>query len=112
MESTRQNKISRLIQKDLGAIFQLESRRLFEGALITVTKVHVSRDLSVAKAYLSLFMTKDKEALLGVIRKHTREVRHELGLRVHNQLRIVPELQFFLDDSLDYIENIDQLLHT
>ena len=112
MESTRQQKISRLIQKDLGAIFQLESRRLFEGALITVTKVHVSRDLSVAKTYLSLFMTKDKNALLEQIRKHTKEIRHELGVRVHNQLRIIPDLQFFLDDSLDYIENIDHLLHT
>jgi ribosome-binding factor A len=112
MESTRQQKISRLIQKDLGAIFQQESRRLFEGALITVTKVHVSKDLSVAKTYLSLFLTKDKEALLELIRKHTKEIRHGLGIRVHNQLRIVPDLQFFLDDSLDYIENIDQLLHT
>lgn len=111
MESTRQNKISRLIQKDLGVIFQQESRNLFHGAMITVTKVHVAKDLSIAKTYLSLFATKDKDALLEKIRKETKEIRHLLGTRVHNQLRIIPELQFFLDDSLDYIENIENLLH-
>lgn len=111
METTRQNKISRLIQKDLGVIFQQESRNLFQGAMITVTKVHVAKDLSVAKIYLSLFVTADKNALLEKIRMQTREIRHQLGARVHNQLRIVPELLFFLDDSLDYIENIEHLLH-
>jgi ribosome-binding factor A len=110
MESTRQQKIARLIQKDMGMIFQQQSRSHFEGALITVTKVHVSKDLSVAKVYLSLYLTKDKEALLEIIREHTREIRRELGVRVHDQLRIVPELQFFIDDSLDYIENLDHLL--
>ena len=111
MESTRQQKISRLIQKDLGAIFQEQSRNHFSGALITVTKVAVTKDLSVAKIYLSLFVTKDKEALLEAIRTRTREVRHELGIRVRNQLRVIPDLQFFLDDSLDYIDNIDHLLN-
>jgi len=110
MESTRQQKISRLIQKDLGTIFQQESRNLFDGALITVTKVQVTKDLAYAKIYLSLFITTDKEKLLGKIRDHSREIRHALAQRVHNQLRIIPELHFFLDDSLDYIENIDQLL--
>jgi ribosome-binding factor A len=110
MESTRQQKISRLIQKDLGVIFQQESRNLFEGALITVTKVQVTKDLAIAKVYLSLFMTPNKETLLEKIRHHGREVRHLLVLRVHQQLRIMPELHFFLDDSLDYIENIDSLL--
>src|ERR1035438_6721698 len=106
MESTRQNKISRLLQKDLGTIFQQESRNLFFGAMITVTKVSVAKDLSFAKVYLSLFGMKDKDALIEKIRKETKEVRHLLGTRVHNQLRIVPDLQFFIDDSLDYIENI------
>jgi ribosome-binding factor A len=110
MESTRQQKISRLIQKDLGVIFQEQSRNHFSGALITVTKVSVTKDLSLAKIYLSLFVTKDKESLLEKIRTRTREVRHELGTRVHNQLRVIPDLQFFLDDSLDYIDNIDHLL--
>jgi ribosome-binding factor A len=111
MESTRQNKISRLVQKDLGTIFQQESRNLFGGAMITVTKVIVTKDLSIAKIYLSLFATKDKDALLDRIRSYSKEIRHQLGTRVHNQLRVVPELHFYLDDSLDYIENIDHLLH-
>jgi ribosome-binding factor A len=110
MESTRQQKIARLIQKDLGMIFQRESRNLFGGAMITVTKVSVAKDLSVAKSYLSLFGMKDKESTLENIRVHTKEIRRQLGQREHNQLRIIPELQFFIDDSLDYIENIDKLL--
>ena len=110
MESTRQQKISRLIQKDLGTIFQEQARNHFSGALITVTKVIVTKDLSLAKVYLSLFATKDKNALLEMIRTRTREVRHDLGTRVRNQLRVIPDLQFFLDDSLDYIDNIDHLL--
>jgi ribosome-binding factor A len=110
MESTRQLKISRLIQKDLGTIFQQESRNLFDGTLITVTKVVVTKDLAIANVYLSLFGKSDKTGMMEKIRKHGREVRHMLVQRVHNQLRIMPELHFHLDDSLDYIENIDHLL--
>ncbi|HTX88636.1 MAG TPA: 30S ribosome-binding factor RbfA [Bacteroidales bacterium] len=110
MESTRQQKISRLILKDLSMIFQIRGRSLFGGAMITVTKVHVTRDLSLAKIYLSLFATPDKNGLLEQIRGHSKEIRRELGSREHNQLRIIPELQFFIDDSLDYIDKIDQLL--
>jgi ribosome-binding factor A len=110
METTRQQKISRLVQKDLGMIFQTLGRSLFEGAMITVTKVNVTKDLSLAKIYLSLFTTRDKNTLLEKIRRHTRDIRRELGMREHNQLRIIPELQFFIDDSLDYIDNIDKLL--
>ena len=110
MESTRQLKISRLIQKDLGMIFQQLSHSLFGGAMITVTKVHITRDLAIAKIYLSLFVTSDKPALLESIRMHSKEIRRELGSRVHHQLRIIPELHFFMDDSLDYLENIENLL--
>ena len=111
METTRQHKIARLIHKGLGMIFQRESRNLFGGAMITVTKVNIAKDLSVAKVYLSLFGVKDKEELLQEIREHTKTLRRQLGSHVHNQLRIIPELHFFMDDSLDYIENIDHLLH-
>ncbi|MCK9219761.1 MAG: 30S ribosome-binding factor RbfA [Bacteroidales bacterium] len=111
MESTRQQKIARLIQKDIGIIFQQESRNLFDGALITVTKVQVSKDLALTKIYLSLFGIPDKNVLLEKIRHHGREVRYLLVQRIHNQLRVMPDLQFFLDDSLDYIDNIDNLLH-
>ncbi len=110
MESTRQLKISRLIQKDLGTIFQQESHNLFGGALITVTKVQVSKDLAIARVYLSLFITRDKPALLEKIRHQGREIRHMLARKEHHQLRVIPELHFYLDDSLDYIENIDKLL--
>ena len=79
--------------------------------MITVTKVNVAKDLSVAKSYLSLFAVKDKEVMMDNIRHHTKDIRRQLGLLEHNQLRIIPELQFFLDDSLDYIEKIDKLLN-
>jgi ribosome-binding factor A len=110
MESKRQNKISRLIQKELAEIFLLESRHLFEGAMITVTKVNVTGDLSVARIYVSLFAVRDKNDLLAKIRLLTKELRKQLGLRIRNQMRFMPELEFFMDDSLDYIENIEKLL--
>lgn len=110
MESTRQNKVSRLIQRDIGDIFQKEGRDLFSNSMITVTKVNVTRDLSVAKVYLSLFTTGDKSQLLDSIKRHTGEIRYKLGKRIGKQVRIVPEIQFFIDDSLDYIENIEKLL--
>ena len=111
MESTRQQKVSRLLQKDLGEIFQLESRFWFGSAMITVTKVHVTKDMSIAKIYVSLFVTGDKEELLKNIRKHGNEIRYKLGKRIGKQVRVIPELQFYHDDSLDYIENIEKLLN-
>jgi len=110
MESTRQLKVSKLLQKDLGDIFQRESKNLFRGAMITVTKVHVTPDLSMAKVYLSLFAIENKDGLLEQIQKHTRDIRYKLGQRIGRQIRVVPDLQFYLDDSLDYIENIERLL--
>jgi len=110
MESKRQIKIAKLLQKDIGEILQTESNRLFGGAMITVTKVYVTKDLSLAKVYLSLFLAKDNEQLLNKIIQHSREIRHNLAMKVKNQLRAVPELSFYLDDSLDYIENIEKLL--
>ena len=82
MESTRQLKVARLLQKDLGEIFQRESRNLSQGAMVTVTKVHVTPDLAMAKVYLSLFATEDKNSLLKHIKKHTKEVRYHLGKRI------------------------------
>lgn len=110
METKRQEKIAKLLQQDLGEIIQMEMRHITRGAMVTVTKVHVTPDLSLAKAYLSLFATDQKEALLENIKKHSSEIRGKLGKRVRHQLRVVPDLQFYLDDSLDYIENIDELL--
>lgn len=110
METTRQQKIARLIQKDLGEIFQLLSRDAFPGNMITVTKVHISPDLSYSKVYLSLFGKTPKAEFLKQLGAHKKEIRRDLGNRIHNQVRIIPELEFFIDDSLDYIENIEKLL--
>lgn len=110
MSSTRQLKIARLLQKELAEIFQREARSLFKGAFITVTAVRVSPDLSVAKVYLSFLAVKDKEALLEHIKTHVKEIRKQLGMNTRNQLRVIPELIFYIDDSLDYAERIDELL--
>ncbi len=110
MESKRQQKISRLLQKDLGEIFRIFAQNIVSGYLITVTKVHVSPDLSIAKVYLSLFGPTDKQKVFNSINNHKKDLRHQLAARVKGQLRVIPELDFFIDDSLDYIENIDNLL--
>ena len=110
METTRQQKIAKQIQKDVAEIFQKEGRELLCGTLATVTAVRVSPDLSVAKAYLSVFPTEKSQEMLQSITASARTVRYELAQRVRFQLRKTPELQFYLDDSLDYLENIDHLL--
>ena len=112
MYSKRQNKVARLLQKELGEIFQIQSRSLFQGALITVTVVRISPDLSVAKVYLSLFAHKNNSELLDLIKESNKTIRHQLAQRVRQQLRAVPELIFYRDDSLDMIEKIDGLLKT
>ena len=83
---------------------------MFNGIMITVTKVNISPDLSIAKVYLSLFATSNKEEMIDSIRGHAREIRFKLGRKIGKQVRVIPELQFYLDDSLDYIENIEKLL--
>jgi ribosome-binding factor A len=110
METQRQKKIARLLQKDLGEIVSNMARDKMPNAMITVTKVIPTSDLSIAKVYLSLFTLSDKQQVLKEITKHEKEIRRQLGNRVRHQLRVVPELLFFEDDSLDYIEKIDSLL--
>lgn len=110
MESTRQLKSARLIQKEMAEIFLTESRGLFGNVMITVTLVRMSPDLGVAKVYVSLFPVKDKDTLLDLIREKTPELRRNLGNRIAKQVRVIPELIFFLDDSLDYAEHINELL--
>ena len=109
METTRQSKISRLLQKDLSDIFLNETRKT-HGVLISVSVVRVSPYLSVAKVYLSIFPSEKAQEILDSIRLNARNIRYELAQRIRFQLRKTPELSFFLDDSLDYIENIDMLL--
>lgn len=109
MQETRQNRIARLLQKELSLIFQSQTR-LMHGVMVSVTRTRVSPDLSICTAYLSVFPSDKGEELLKNIEANTNTIRYELGTRVHNQLRIIPELRFFIDDSLDYIERIDELL--
>lgn len=109
MQETRQNRIARLLQKELASIFQSQTRAM-HGVLVSVTRTKVSPDLGICTAYLSIFPSGKSEELLENINKNEKSIRFELGQRVHNQLRIIPELRFFIDDSLDYIERIDELL--
>ena len=110
METTRQSKIARLIQKDLSNIFQAQTRHM-RGVLVSVSVVRVSPDLSIAKVYLSVFPSARAEEILTNVNNNASQIRYELGNLERHQLRIIPELKFFLDDSLDYIENIDRLLN-
>ncbi|MGB4204803.1 MAG: 30S ribosome-binding factor RbfA [Bacteroidales bacterium] len=111
METLRQSKIARMLQRELGDIFLKEMRHLLEGAMVTVTIVRISRDFSVAKVYLSIFGINDKKTLLNKISAQNKEIRHALGSKIKNQVRVIPELHFYLDDSLDYIDHIDKLLN-
>lgn len=111
MESKRQKKVSRLLQKELAEILRQKTTELAKGKMITVTTVRVSPDLGLAKIYLSVFPSGNSEDTLEKIRDNTPRIRNELGSRVRKQLRIIPEIAFYLDDSLDYIDNIDSLLN-
>ena len=111
MESTRQHKIARLIQKEMADIFLRESKRFQIQGMLTVTKAYVSKDLAVARVYVSVFGADDPVKVIEQIRIHTREIRTIFGNRVKSQLRVIPQIDFFIDDSLDYIENIERLLH-
>jgi ribosome-binding factor A len=110
MESTRQKKVSRLIQKELAEIFIRKTSEIAHGKLVSVTIVRVSPDLSFARVFLSIFPSANQDEVLCTIRDTAPTLRFELGQKVRTQLRIVPELAFFIDDSLDYIDNIDKLL--
>ena len=109
MQETRQNKIARLLQKELAEIFQSQTR-MMRGVMVSVTRVKVSPDLSICTAHLSIFPSNKGEELLRNINANEKSVRYELGKRIRNQVRIIPELRFFIDDSLDYIERLDELL--
>ncbi|MCW3806730.1 30S ribosome-binding factor RbfA [Plebeiibacterium marinum] len=110
MESTRQKKVSRLLQKEISEMFLKEAKAYTLGAMVSVSKVRISPDLGNAKVYISIFPSAKKEDIFNEIQEHHSLMRRNLGLRVGKQLRVVPELQFYIDDSLDYIDNIDRLL--
>lgn len=110
MESTRQAKIARLLQKELSEIFRQQTAKT-HGVIVSVSAVRVSPDLSSARVYLSVFPSEKSQDLMESISKSAKTIRYELAQKVRFQLRKTPELSFYLDDSLDYIENIDNLLN-
>ena len=110
IESTRQLKVAKEIQKVMAEIIRSKGMAAFGGALVSVSGVKISPDLSVAKIYVSIFPSDKAEAIMGVLEENSRALRGELGGKVGKQLRIVPEIAFFLDSSLDYVEHIEELL--
>jgi len=111
METNRQKKIAGVIQRDLATVLQNEARNSMPGVILSVTKVYVTTDLSAAKAYLSIFPHKNRAAILEAIITNAPQIKHKIAQLTRHQLRKMPALSFYLDDSLDYIENIDAALH-
>ena len=109
MNTTRQQKIAAMLQRELANIFLQDSRNIYK-CMITVTKVTITSDLSIARAYLSIYNTQDKGVIISLIKENTKDIRYRLGQQIRNQMRVVPTLEFFLDDTLDYLEHIDELL--
>ena len=110
MESVRQSKVARLIQKELADYFQREGKNIFQGKLITVTVVRITPDLSLAKIYLSIFPADEKNNYIEHIEQYNKSIRNHLGKKIRHQVKKIPELVFRLDDSLDYADRIDELL--
>lgn len=106
--SIRQEKFGKVLQKELADIFQEKRSSLFHNAFITISGVNVSPDMGYAKVYLSFLQAKNNKELLETVNKHGKEIRHELALKIRKQVRIIPELSFFLDDSLDYVFKMEK----
>ena len=109
MESKRQQKFAGVIQKDLAEIFQREGMNLLPNVMITITKVRVTSDLAIARIYLSFFNSNNNTLALNTIRAHAGEIRYKLGSRIKDQARIVPQLEFFVDDTSEYVERMDKI---
>lgn len=108
-ESKRQKQVAKQIQKDLGEIFQREVRDILGGSFVTITDVKVTPDFSIARVYLSFLLTNDRESILQSIRENTKSIRNHLGNRVRHQMRIIPMLQFYIDDTAEYAQKIDAI---
>ncbi len=111
MDSTRQNKYAKLIQKELSEIFLHHGKEYYGSNFVTITEVRVSPDLALVKVYLSLFKAKETEKLMKEINRHVKEIRKQLGDRMKNSIRHIPELVFYHDDTADYADNIERLLN-
>lgn len=108
--NTRQLKVARELQRDLAEIIRSRGMAAFGGSMVTVSEVRISPDLSVAKVYVSIFPSEKSTEVMHCLEENSKSLRGELGHKVASQLRIVPELDFFLDTTLDYAEHIDDLL--
>lgn len=109
MESKRQQKFAGVIQEDLAQIFQREGMNFLPNTLVTITKVRVTPDLAIARVFLSFFNNENTALALNTIKAHAAEIRYKLGARIKNQVRIVPHLEFFVDDTNAYVEKMDRL---
>ncbi len=110
MSGIRQEKVESLLKRDLSTIFQAETRGFGINEMVSVTVIRISPDLSFAKVYLSVFPSKNASTVIAVVRKNASFIRGILGKKIGKQVRIIPELAFHVDDSLDYSERIDELL--
>lgn len=110
MESNRQKKVARLIQKDLSDIFLYMTKSSYKGIMISITHVFVSKDFSVAKIYLSFFPEENKKEIFQDIQKQKHVIKHQLSIKLKNQMRKTPELNFFIDNSLEHYDNINKIL--
>lgn len=110
--STRQNKIAKLIQKEMAEVVTRINQVQFKGKLVTVTEARVTKDLSIARIYFSIYPSEFGAEILELLKHDSKAIRGELGRRLGKSLRIIPNLEFYKDDSLDYLEHIDKLLHT
>lgn len=109
MESKRQQKFAGVIQEDLAAIFQREGSAYLPNTLVTITKVRVTPDLAIARVFLSFLGSIDLQQALHTVKSHASEIRYKLGARIKDQVRIIPQLEFFVDDTSEYVERMDKL---
>ena len=109
MESKRQQKFAGVIQEDLAAIFQREGMNYLPNTLLTITKVRVTPDLAIARIFLSFFHSVNPAQALQTVKLHASEIRYKLGSRIKDQVRIIPQLEFFIDDTSEYVERMDKI---
>ena len=109
MESKRQQKFAGVIQEDLAAIFQREGMNYLPNTMVTITKVRVTPDLAIARVFLSFFNTANNAQALQTVKLHASEIRYKLGNRIKDQVRIIPQLEFFIDDTSEYVDRMDKI---
>lgn len=109
MESKRQQKFAGVIQQDLAAIFQREGMNYLPNTMVTITKVRVTPDLALARIFLSFFNSGNTQLALQTIKSHANEIRYKLGSRIKDQVRVIPQLEFFVDDTSEYVERMDKI---